>query len=53
MQINTVIFSMIQGAEEHPDAIDYKDVDTSTTSGFNWAALGVVLMLAALYTTWW
>lgn len=48
-----IVISLIQGAEEHPDAIDYKDVDISTTSGFNWAALGIVLMLTALYTTWW
>ncbi|MDH3673744.1 MAG: sodium transporter, partial [Gammaproteobacteria bacterium] len=45
--------SAIQGAEPHPDAIDHKDVDTSTTTGFNVAALVVVLMLAALYATWW
>jgi SSS family solute:Na+ symporter len=45
--------SLMQGAEEHPDAIEYKDVDTSTNSGFNWAALGIVIMLTALYVTWW
>jgi SSS family solute:Na+ symporter len=48
-----VIVSRIQGAEDHPDAIDYRDVDTRTTSGFNLAAVAVVLMLAALYATWW
>mgnify|MGYP001550230643 FL=1 len=48
-----IVISMIQGAEEHPDAIDYKDVNTATTSGFNWAALGVILMLIGLYATWW
>jgi SSS family solute:Na+ symporter len=45
--------SAIQGAGPHPDAIDYKDVDTSTTTEFNIAALVIVLMLAALYATWW
>jgi SSS family solute:Na+ symporter len=48
-----IVLSLMQGAEEHPDAIEYKDVDTSTASGFNWAALGIVLMLTALYVTWW
>ncbi len=48
-----VVVSLVQGAERHPDAIEYKDVDTRTTSGFNWAALGIVLMLTALYVTWW
>ena len=48
-----VVISMMQGAEDHPDAIDYEDVDTSTTSGFNYASLVIILMLTALYTTWW
>jgi SSS family solute:Na+ symporter len=48
-----IVLSLMQGAEEHPDAIKYKDVDTSTTGGFNWAALGIVAMLTALYVTWW
>jgi SSS family solute:Na+ symporter len=45
--------SAIQGAEPHPDAIDYKDIDTSTTTGFNISAMAIILMLAALYATWW
>ena len=39
--------------EEHPGAIDYKTVDTSTSSGFNLAAVVITLMLAGLYTIWW
>ena len=45
--------SALQGAEDHPNAIDYKDIDTTTTSGFNVGAAVVVLMLTALYATWW
>jgi len=48
-----IVISLIQGGEEHPDAVEYKDVDTRTASGFNWAALGIVIMLTALYVTWW
>lgn len=48
-----VTVSWLQGAEEHPRAIAYKDVDTTTTRGFNIAALVVILMVAALYATWW
>lgn len=48
-----VVISMMQGAEDHPDAIDYHEIDTSTTTGFNVAAVVIVLMLAALYATWW
>jgi SSS family solute:Na+ symporter len=45
--------SKLQGAEPHPDAIDYREVDTHTSRGFNVGALGIVLLLAALYATWW
>ena len=45
--------SAIQGAESHPDAIDYETVDTRTTTGFNVGALAILAMLAALYATWW
>ena len=45
--------SKFEGRGEHPAAIDYKAVDTSTTTGFNLAALAIVLMLAALYIVWW
>ncbi len=48
-----MLVSKLQGAERHPDAIDYHEIDTSTTGGFNIAALVIVLMLAALYATWW
>lgn len=48
-----VVMSLIQGAEEHPDAIDYATVDTRTTSGFNFGALAIILMLIALYAAWW
>jgi SSS family solute:Na+ symporter len=51
--VTGVVISMLQGAQEHPDAIQYQDVNTATTSGFNWAALGIIVMLTALYATWW
>jgi SSS family solute:Na+ symporter len=48
-----MIISQLQGAEQHPEAIDYKDVDTSTTRGFNISAVVVIIMLVTLYATWW
>ena len=48
-----VLVSRLQGVEAHPDAIEYKDVNTETTSGFNIGAMVIVLMLAGLYATWW
>jgi SSS family solute:Na+ symporter len=40
------------GGQPHPKAIDYRSVDTRTSAGFNWAALAITLMLAALYISW-
>jgi len=48
-----MLISRLQHAGPQPRAIDYKAVDTSTSAGFNWASLVIVLMLAALYITWW
>jgi SSS family solute:Na+ symporter len=48
-----LLISRLQGAGDHPKAIDYRSVDTRTSAGFNWAALAIILMLAALYITWW
>ena len=45
--------SRVEGGADHPKAIDYRSVDTRTSAGFNWASLAIVLMLAALYITWW
>ena len=48
-----MLVSQIQGKGDHPNAIDYASVDTSTSTGFNWATLVIVLMLTGLYATWW
>lgn len=48
-----VLISRVEGGADHPRAIDYRSVDTRTSAGFNWASLAIVLMLAALYITWW
>ena len=48
-----MLISHFQGGKEHPAAIDYKAIDTSTSSGFNWAALVIVLILTGLYISWW
>ena len=45
--------SRMHGTEPHPNAIEYSDVDTSTSASFNLASLVIVLMLVALYATWW
>jgi len=48
-----ILISRMEGGGEHPKAIDYRAVDTSTSSGFNLASLVLILMLAGLYITWW
>jgi SSS family solute:Na+ symporter len=48
-----VIFSLIMPAKTGSDTIDTKSVDYRTSGGFNVGALMVVLILVALYATWW
>lgn len=48
-----MLISIMEGGGDHKDAIDYGEVDISTSAGFNLASLVIVLMLAALYITWW
>ena len=48
-----MLVSRMQGTAAHPDAIKYNEVDTSTTAGFNWSAVAIVLILTGLYATWW
>jgi len=48
-----VIISLMGKQRQHPEAVDVKDIDFSTSSSFNMAAVATVLILIALYTTWW
>jgi solute:Na+ symporter, SSS family len=48
-----IVITLVERAEPHPNAIDYEQVDTSTSSGFNFSALVIILILTALYATWW
>lgn len=45
--------SLITKQEEFPGVIDVKQIDFKTSAGFNMAALATVLILVALYATWW
>ena len=42
-----------QGAKDQPNSISLEGIDFATTKGFNYSSVGVVLVLAALYATWW
>jgi len=48
-----MLISRLEHGQEHPKAIDYKEIDISTSTGFNWASLAIILMLVGLYTVWW
>ncbi len=50
-----VVFSLLtQSAEQDSDTcVDIKSVSFSTTTSFNISAVGVVIILAILYTIWW
>jgi len=48
-----MLISKLEGAGEQPGAIKFEEVDCSTSSAFNFASLAIVLMLIALYATWW
>jgi SSS family solute:Na+ symporter len=48
-----MLISKLEGAGEQPGAIKFEEVDCSTSTSFNFASLVIVLMLIALYATWW
>ena len=48
-----VVVTLLEKSDEHPRAIDMQGMNFSTSRGFNQAAIGIVLILTALYTTWW
>jgi len=48
-----MVISGLEKKGDDPNAIEYSEIDTHTTAGFNWASLVIILMLAGLYITWW
>ena len=48
-----VVISLVTPARPGTDTIDTADVRYRTSTGFNVGALAVVLVLIALYATWW
>ncbi|MBW2540578.1 MAG: sodium/sugar symporter [Deltaproteobacteria bacterium] len=48
-----MLISKLEAAGEQPGAIKYEEVDCSTSAGFNYASVVIVLMLVAIYAIWW
>lgn len=51
--ILAVITSVIEGNRDQENSVDLTDVNFSTRTSYNVAAIGVVVILVALYTAWW
>ena len=45
--------SLAQATREPPLNVDLKNIDYSTSAGFNIAAVIIVVILIALYAPWW
>jgi SSS family solute:Na+ symporter len=48
-----VVLSLLQRHRDPVMRVELKQIDYSTSTGFNVAALAVTAILAALYVTWW
>jgi SSS family solute:Na+ symporter len=48
-----VVLSLLQPRRESALRVELKQIDYSTSRGFNLAALAVTAILVALYATWW
>lgn len=45
--------SLAEGGGRHPKAVDLGAIDFSTRRGFNAGGIAVIVILVALYATWW
>jgi solute:Na+ symporter, SSS family len=48
-----VVLSLLQAPRRSALRVELKDVDYSTSRGFNAGALAIIAILIALYATWW
>lgn len=48
-----VLFSLYTGKQDETKAVELSDINFHSSQTFNFAAVGCVLILIALYTTWW
>ncbi len=48
-----IVLSLMQTHRDPALKVDLKEIDYSTSAGFNFAALAVTVILIAIYATWW
>jgi SSS family solute:Na+ symporter len=49
----TYVVSLQESAPKNDHSVSWDDVNFATTTGFNIAGIGCVLILIGLYATWW
>ncbi len=48
-----IVVTLLEKSGVQDNAVDLDDIDFATNSSFNISAIGVILILIALYATWW
>ena len=48
-----VVTSLLTSSNTQDESVSLREVQFKTTTGYNLATLGVVILLIVLYTTWW
>jgi SSS family solute:Na+ symporter len=48
-----IVVSLLQKPQPPSMTIELKNIDYSTSAGFNTAAVVIVAILIVLYSTWW
>ena len=48
-----IVLSLLQGKREQVLKVEIRQIDYSTSTGFNLAALAITLILVGIYWTWW
>jgi SSS family solute:Na+ symporter len=48
-----IAITLLSGAKEQANSIDLTGISFKTSTGFNLAAVGVVIILVAIYSIWW
>ncbi|HMD74961.1 MAG TPA: hypothetical protein VKG05_13960, partial [Steroidobacteraceae bacterium] len=48
-----VVLSLLEAPRQSALRVELRDVDYSTSTGFNLGALAIMAILIALYATWW
>jgi len=48
-----IVLSLLQPRREAALRVDIKNIDYSTSSGFNLASLAVIAVLTVIYAVWW